>query len=218
MSSLQVFLLHGLGAYPFVLYPLERYLNQHGWTRTKSISYNPNREDIEAAVDEADKILSLYADKEHEQIILIGQSMGGVIANRMHTRGWNIKKAIYIGSPLHGARMVNIIEYWFPNTIASMLRSPAWKPLGKCERAQEPPHDYHTISMGWYNSDWDSRVFKEETMLHPLKHTHLNGEDHCLVFTKTRLFEIVILALPPSEREGDVLSHPLPTDQSPSDR
>lgn len=36
-----------------------------------------------------------------EEIILIGQSMGGVVANNLHTKGWKIKKAIYVGSPLH---------------------------------------------------------------------------------------------------------------------
>ena len=197
MSDIPVFLLHGLGSHPITLHPLERHLNKHGWMRTKAISYNPDRENIEVTVDEVDRILSFYADKESEEIILIGQSMGGVISNKMHTRGWKIKKAVYIGSPLHGARMVNVVENWFGSTLAPLMRSPAWKPLSKGEKSQEPPHDYHTISMGWYNSDWDSRVFKDETMFHPLKHTHLTREDHCLVFMKQRLFDVVTLARPP---------------------
>lgn len=216
MSDIPVFLLHGLGSHPITLHPLERHLNKNGWMRTKAISYNPDRENIEEAVDEVDRILSFYADKQSEQIILIGQSMGGVISNKMHTRGWNIKKAIYIGSPLHGARMVNVVENWFGNTLASLMRSPAWKPLSKGEKVKEPPHDYHTISMGWYNSSWDSRVFKDETMLHPLKHTHLAGEDHCLVFMKKRLFDVVTLSLPEvGDGLGSTLAPPSASDQTP---
>ena len=108
MNITPIFLLHGLGSHPITMYPLERHLNHQGYTNTYSVSYNPNREDIEEAVTEVDQIMMKMADKECDEIILIGQSMGGVVANRLHRRGWKVKKAIYIGSPLHGARMVEI--------------------------------------------------------------------------------------------------------------
>lgn len=188
--STPIFLLHGLGSHPITLLPLEIYLNSKGFSRTKSIKYNPDRTDIDSTLDEVDQKLSEYVDKYSEEIILIGQSMGGVVANKMHTKGWKIKKAIYIGSPLHGARMVNIVDV-LPEFIIKFLRSPAWELLRKCERSEEPPHDYHTISMGWYDTEWDSRVFIDETMLDPDKHIHLKGEDHCLVFLKPKLWEVV---------------------------
>lgn len=204
MCNTPIFLLHGLGSHPVTLYPLERYLNQKGYTNTYSISYNPDRSDIELSVLEVDRKMLLKADKLNEEIILIGQSMGGVVANHLHKEGWKIKKAIYIGSPLHGAKMTSIVENWVPNFLLNWFKSPAWESLSeKSKQFQEtedkktfvekfePPHDYHTISMGWWNTEWDSRVFKDETMFNPDKHTHLDREDHCLIFMKPRLWELV---------------------------
>lgn len=197
MNITPVFLLHGLGSHPITMYPLERYLNQQGYENTHSISYDPDRMDIEGAVLEVDEKMMEKADKDRDEIILIGQSMGGVIANRLHHQGWKVKKAIYIGSPLHGARMVDIVRNWFP-WLARLIESKAWTPLSQKSKEyqegngeEEPPHDYHTISMGWWHTPWDSRVFKDETMFNPEKHTHLYQEDHCLIFMKKRLWKLV---------------------------
>ena len=199
MTDNPVFLLHGLNSYPITLYPIERYLRENGWENCYSLGYYPGQQSIEESVNEVDTKMMEKADKEKDEIILIGQSMGGLIANNMHTKGWNIKKAIYIGSPLHGARIINLAEYVFPGFIFNFLKIPAWEILRNKTLEPEPPHDYHTISMGWYNFDFDGCVYRDETMLHPLKHTHLASEDHCFVFIKPRLWKTILLVMPFSE-------------------
>ncbi len=102
-----IFLLHGLGAHPITLLPLELALNYVGFKNTHKLSYPVDTLPFEECLDDVyNKIISLI-DKD-DPIVLIGQSMGGVVSNNLHTRGLNIKHAIYIGSPLHGANLLNV--------------------------------------------------------------------------------------------------------------
>ena len=139
-----------------------------------------------------------YVDKEIEkitpkniEIILVGQSMGGVISNNMHTKGWKIKKAVYIGSPLHGAQLLNYLNDILPDFVVKILKKPAHDILMDKEREEEPPHDYHTISMGWFNTEFDGCVYKDEVVLNEDKHVHLCWADHRTIFANPRLWTLV---------------------------
>ena len=211
MSQTPIVLLHGLGSHPITFLPLELYLNGQGHKNTYAVSYDPNRQSIMEAVGEVTRKLIEKIDID-EEIIVIGQSMGGVIGNNLHRLGWKVKKAIYIGSPLHGARTIKTAKKWIPSIILNVFESPAWNILENKAREEEPPHDYHTISMGLngesdyffegssgpeFMKNWDGKVWKDESMFSEDKHTHLEGEEHSLIFVKPRLWRLVHSLLPP---------------------
>ena len=187
-----VFLLHGLGGHTSSLIPLSLFLQLMGYYNLYRIPYPVDYYDsIERSVDYVDEEISKIIDKNKEDIIIIGQSMGGVIANNLHKKGWNIKKNIYIGSPLHGANLLNQIESILPSNIIKILNKKPYNILKNKPREEEPPHPYHTISMGWFNSHYDGCVYREESMLNEINHIHLPWADHRTIFANPRLWYLV---------------------------
>ena len=115
-----VFLIHGLGptlaTHPSLM-PLEWYLNKNGYARTHRVEYPVNELDLNEMLDYVDAEMVKHTDRDNDEVILIGQSMGGVVANNLHQKGWDVKYAIYIGSPLHGARLLNTLDSILPTMI-----------------------------------------------------------------------------------------------------
>lgn len=187
MPSTPVFLLHGLGSHAWTLWPLAASLRSRGYTNCHCIEYPVDRLDLEGMVDHVDGEMQKHADVR-KPVILIGQSMGGVVANRMHTRGWKVRKAVYIGSPLHGARLLTQLERLLPTWIRNALYKKPYGILMAKEREQPPPHAYHTFSMGWLWTAFDGCVYTDEATLDPKHHTHLPWADHRTVFANPRLW------------------------------
>ena len=115
----------------------------------------------------------------------------GVVANNIHKKGWKVLYAVYIGSPLHGARLLNQLEKIVPTNIRDALYKKPYGILQKCTRASEPDHDYNTISMGWFNTEFDGCVYKDEVVLNEDKHVHLCWADHRTIFANPRLWTLV---------------------------
>jgi len=182
-----IILLHGLGAHPITLLPLELYLNAMGYKNTHKLFYPVDKMYFDECLDYVDKEMEKIADK-NKPVILIGQSMGGVVANNMHKKGWNVKNAIYIGSPLHGANLLNQLEAILPVSIKNMLYKLPYDFLKTKEREEIPPHPYKTISMGWAFSDFDGCVYKDEAILEDENHLHLQWADHRTIFANPRLW------------------------------
>lgn len=124
----------------------------------------------------------------NKPIIVIGQSMGGVIANSLHKKQWDITIAIYIGSPLHGARLLNHLDSNLPTVIRDWFYKSGYDHLLTKEQEPAPPHPYHTISMAWPFTDFDGCVYKDEATIEEDKHTHLGWADHRTVFLNPRLW------------------------------
>jgi pimeloyl-ACP methyl ester carboxylesterase len=201
MKDTPIFLLHGLGSHTITLLPLKKFLNYYDYKNVHSISYPVNDLSIKDSVEYVDKEIEKITPKNIE-IILVGQSMGGVISNNMHTKGWKIKKAVYIGSPLHGAQLLNYLNDILPDFVVKILKKPAHDILMDKEREEEPPHDYHTISMGWFNTEFDGCVYKDETILDPENHTHLKWADHRTVFLNPRLFYHILNSIEENKNEN----------------
>lgn len=125
--------------------------------------------------------------KEHS-IVVIGQSIGGVIADNLHRKGWSIEKAIYIESPLHGANLLNQLEACLPTWVSNMFRKLPYEYLKTKEPEQEPPHAYKTISMGSW-SNFDGCVYRKEATLTEEHHTHLAWADHRTIFANPRFVD-----------------------------
>jgi hypothetical protein len=187
-----IFLLHGLGSHTITFLPMELYLNSIGYENTYKLSYPVDDYDtVDGSVDYVDKEMEKYACKDKDEVILIGQSMGGVVANNIHKKGWKVLYAVYIGSPLHGARLLNQLEKIVPTNIRDALYKKPYGILQKCTRASEPDHDYNTISMGWFNTEFDGCVYKDEVVLNEDKHVHLCWADHRTIFANPRLWTLV---------------------------
>lgn len=182
-----IILLHGLGEFTWSLKPLELYLNYKGYKNTHLLSYPVNNVEFEESLDNVDRQLQEIVKKDDE-LTLIGQSMGGLVSNNLHTKGWNIRHGIYIGSPLHGAKLLNQIESIIPLKIKNTFFKKSYKYLQTKGEEFEPPHSYNTITMGWGWSDFDGCVYKNEAILDPEKNMHITWADHRTVFVDPRLW------------------------------
>lgn len=200
--TIPVILLHGLGGFigpkftALSLRPTKSYLEFNNYSNVHIVEYPSDDSSIEESLDYVDGEISKLANKNEEEIIVIGQSMGGVIAFNLHTRGWNIKLSLSIASPLHGARLITQVEDklrekldedWF-SYLQEKLKCPGHIALQNKERQEEPPHDYKTISLGWFGTEFDGCVYKDETFIDPEKHLHLPWADHRTVFLNPRLW------------------------------
>lgn len=187
-----VVLLHGLGATPYTLIGLEKYLNWQGYSKSYKISYPSDKLNLQNSLDHVDLELQKLINKDTDKIIIIGQSMGGVIGGLMHTKGWDVEKLITIGSPLKGASLVKQLEDTLPMSIQNALYKPMYQDLVDMldKPLETPPHDYHCITMAWPwpFSQFDGCVYIDEGRFCDQKHTHLYWADHRLVFANPRLW------------------------------
>lgn len=188
-QNCHIYLLHGVGGHEIILYPLMYYLMYYGYGRIDTISYDVDKQTFEESLNEVSDKIEYDKNGTYPRLIFIGQSMGGVIANNLHKLGWNIFYIITIGSPLHGARLLNQLDSILPDFIRDLFYKKPYEYLMTKGKDEIPPHDYHTISMSWIGTEnFDGYVYKDEAMLDSEKHTHLNYADHRTIFMNPRLF------------------------------
>lgn len=173
----EIIYIHGLTANGATMLPFKLY-NKKGHT----ITYNTFNRTLTEMIDEVDEKILEIVTKDTE-LILVGWSMGGLIANRLHQKDWKIKLAIYIASPLNGASIFSYIPISPWNNIL--------KYLAEKEKEKEPPHEYHTYSLGWGILSFDGRVFIEDTKLDEDKHEHITFTEHILSVIDVRVLRKV---------------------------
>lgn len=162
-NNTEIIYIHGLNATGRAMWPFKFY-NGKGHT----VTYNTYVATVEEMVNQVDEEISKIIESKETKLILVGWSMGGLISNRLHQKGWNIVMGIYVGSPLNGASIFQIIPTFMP--IHPYLKEKS--------KEEEPPHDYHTISLGWFNSGFDGAVFKDDTVINEENHQHIWFTDH----------------------------------------
>ena len=186
-----VFLLHGLGSHPASLWPLQWYLARRGFKHVHSIGYAVDTLPLTDAVAEVStKMLAACGDRA-EPVLVVGQSMGGLVANRLHEHGWTVARAVCVASPLHGARLLNTLHSWLPTRAWDALHKPAYQLLMTKGREAPPPHPVSTISFGWAWSSFDGCVYADEVELVAADHMHLTWADHRVAFVDPRLWRMV---------------------------
>ena len=185
-----IILLHGLGCSTWTLRPLKEYLLYQGHKNVSCLEYPADVMNFDETMEYVDTHLVDIVGKD-KPIIVVGQSMGGVVANNLHKKGWNIQKSITIGSPLHGANLLNQLESILPTFVTTALYKKPYDFLKNKDKDDIPPHPYSTISMGWFCSNFDGCVYKNETMLEEENHTHLAFTDHRTIFASPRLWTLV---------------------------
>ena len=192
-----IFLIHGLGGTNTSLQPLKAYLEYQGYTNVHLIEYKSRQQSLENSIIEVNEQMNrIIGNNSHNpEIVLIGQSLGGLICHNMHLFGWNIVKSITIGSPHHGSALLNLVEKWVPEKIANYLRKPVYKDLYK-QQALLPSHPYYTISTSFVPYfDFDGQVWITETMIDDEKHTHIPFNNHWTILLDPRLFLEVVRIL-----------------------
>ena len=94
-EDIAIVLIHGLGAGPYALYPLKWYLAKY-FSNTLIVipKYDTsNIESNEVLLYRIDIELSKYISKT-TPIIVIGQSLGGIIAMNLYEKKWNVLRSI----------------------------------------------------------------------------------------------------------------------------
>lgn len=186
---MRIGLVHGLGTNPLTLYPLKLFLKRKfpdveivvPWYKTSGI-----KTDAEL-VDRVDTCLSNLIPDKSDPLVLVGQSLGGIAVMNLHTRGWNVVKAVSVGAPLHGASVLNklarVLPWWFDRGTYTYLRTKGHQ--------MPPPHPYATISMGILSTDFDNCVYRHEATMAEEHHHHEEWLDHRLGFFHPRLWRAV---------------------------
>lgn len=190
-KNTNIFLIHGIGSSKLTFLPLKIYLNKYGFNNVYPLSYDVNNKEFSKSLDTINEQILEILDNQDDEIVVIGQSYGGIICNNLHRIGRNILKSICICSPLHGAKIVGLIENNIPTFVSNILKNKALEFLRDKDLEEKPPHDFHTISFGWFNTEFDGCVYKHETILDPEKHTHISWCDHRIGFLDIRLFNEV---------------------------
>lgn len=188
---IHVILLHGLGCNPVLLLPLEKCINAAGLEETKRLTYPVDLPNVKQMASYIDCEMSLFIDKNKDKVIVIGQSLGGLVANELHKFGWHIILGIYIVTPLKGAKFLDQLEFNLPKIITDYYRCSTYTLLQNRDSSKPPPHPYRTISASWPGTDFDGCLYVRETQFDPKYHIHFSCSDHRLIFLNPGLFLLV---------------------------
>jgi len=106
-ASLPVLLLHGIGCNAAVWTSMRRYLEQEGLGPVYALSYGPPFASIETfAPQVAAKIAQIERDTGAAQVVIVGHSMGGLVARTYIRRygGAHVRRLVTLGTPHAGSR------------------------------------------------------------------------------------------------------------------
>lgn len=189
-TAVLIFLIHGTGGYTWSFWPIITMLKLSGWTDITNISYNSTTQSLDDCIFEVADVIKTEQSRypTDTKTVIIGQSLGGVIAMQMYTQT-RVDFVISIVAPLRGARILNFAESHLPMWIQHKFRRPVYDDLMQLVQIplRDPPHDYRTISANWPMTNFDGCVFIDETMLNKNKHYDLTFADHRLIFAGIRL-------------------------------
>jgi triacylglycerol esterase/lipase EstA (alpha/beta hydrolase family) len=125
-AELPILLLHGVGCNAGVWSGFRRHLEQRGFGPVYALSYGPPLASIEHFADQVATRIGDIADATGaSQVVLVGHSMGGLVA-RAYLRqygGAKVRRLITIGTPHHGS-----MHAWMMAgmSLAQMRPSNAW--------------------------------------------------------------------------------------------
>lgn len=187
MNILTIFLIHGLGGTTHSLRPLKAYLNFMEYKKVHLVSYPVQDVSLLDSIQHVSNEMIKVTDKKDE-VIVIGQSLGGVICHELHEYGWNIKKSITIVSPHHGSSFLEFLSNIVPKNIAEYLHKPVYDDL-LTQYAKIPAHPHYTISTSFFPCiPFDGQVWTSETKVSDHNHVHIDVNNHWTIFLDPRMF------------------------------
>jgi triacylglycerol esterase/lipase EstA (alpha/beta hydrolase family) len=185
-----VILLHGLFQNRSCLFWLQHRLKAAGYQQVISINTPPWR-DIESLSEElAKKVDELRIHSKSEKVILVGHSMGGLIArNYVQSRGGSnhVTAMVTLGSPHHGSKLA-------PFALSTMGKSllPGSEFLVKFNKVPWP----ETTAATSIYTRYDNIVLPAESAkMVGARHIELDGMGHTSLLFHPRSLQTVIEAL-----------------------
>ena len=167
---------------------LQAYLVYNGHRDTFLIRYR-NDLSFENAITDVDEKLETIVNKDNDTIFVIGIFFGGLIANNLHRMDWKIKKALYIGCPMRGTSAHRTIQD--SHTVVKYADSDPHNWLLSREPEEIPPHDYHTISLGLWNTEFDGLLRRIDTVIDNENHSHVYWSSRWTPFLTYSLFNLI---------------------------
>ena len=197
-----IVLLHGFGTGPYALWPLSWYLR---WKLGKQQAIVIPKYDTSGITSMAVLLQRVSgalqaalqaAGLAHARLVVVGQSLGGIAAMNLWSRGWDVRHAVSVGSPLRGARFVSTVRVHVP-LAAMLMRDATYTFLETPKEQPEPPHPFHTISCGLFHTPFDGCVHRDEATLDNARHTHERNLHHSLGWVTPQLWQSVWAVLQP---------------------
>jgi len=150
-APLPILLLHGVGCNAGVWHGFRRYLDSRGIGPVYALSYGPPLASIEHfATQVADRIVEIQSATGASQVVLIGHSMGGLVA-RAYLRqygGSRVRRLITIGTPHHGS-----MHAWLMTGICLSQMRPGSEWLGGFKESAEQADGVPIVSVwSWHDS------------------------------------------------------------------
>jgi hypothetical protein len=180
-----IIILHGLGNRAWTLILLEWYLRWCGFKRVYRPQYNADT-DPEVACSYLSKPLTEFLNgNARTPIVVIGNSMGGLVGSKLKGFGFNVSLLITINSPLNGARLLRQLDSWVPTRVMDVCggNSQTYTYLKTTMKASIPNHPYKTISTSLPFMSFDGMVYREDAMIEPEHHTDIPwGSHHTVIF------------------------------------
>jgi len=139
-AAVPVLLLHGVLCNAGVWQPAKRHLAARDIGPIYALSYGPPLASIDMFADQAaEKIDAILAATGSRQVVIVGHSMGGLVARAYLRRhgGARVRRLITVGTPHQGS----MLAYIFPGVALSQLRPRnAWlAELGASEANAKTP-------------------------------------------------------------------------------
>jgi len=187
-TSNKVIIIYNLTLSGWMTPLLQAYLIFNGYRDTFLIRYRTDLS-FDGAMTDIDKKIASVVNRKEDTIYVIGIFFGGLIANNLHRMDWKIKKAIYIGCPMHGSSTYYTIQE--SNAFIRYADSDPYEWLIIKEPEEIPLHEYHTISLGLWNTEFDGLLRKIDTVLDNENHSHVCWSSRWTPFLTYSLFNII---------------------------
>jgi len=166
MANVPVVVLHGLGERVWTMSLFLTFLQTCEFN-VIAPHWPANSCTLDECLDAIDASLQRQL-KKRTPIIVIGNSMGGVMAMHLHQRGWKIKKAIAVAAPLNGATLFRWLESTTPSSLFDVFYQPGHDYLRRTKKLAIPPHPFRTLSFG---PGFDGQVTDADAILNEQNHT-----------------------------------------------
>lgn len=178
-AQMPVLLLHGIGCNAAVWTGMRRYLEAQGLGPVYALSYGPPFASIETfAPQVAAKLAQIGKDTGARQVVLVGHSMGGLVA-RTYLRRYGsarVARLVTIGTPHEGS-----MHAWLMSGTSLSEMRPGSAYIGALSRLDENEEGVPTVSLwSWHDSmvtpQTSSRLpWAENIVLRGIAHNALLG-------------------------------------------
>jgi pimeloyl-ACP methyl ester carboxylesterase len=190
-TTAPILLLHGLGGRVWTMALFVSFLSQLGFTNVytpqwPSVTCDMPGECINALAPQLDSWLNGSRDTS---FVVIGNSMGGVLAYYLPRWGYNVSKAFYVATPLNGSRAVQWMnkQASFGQLVAEQaVGEGSWFYLSQNHYLAPPGHAYWTMTRSLLDLGddyrFDGHVFHKEAVIESDRDVHGSGGHFDLAF------------------------------------